>query len=57
MKRNMEFDCVEMKRKAQERIQAETEGMDQEQLLKYWEKKHLHLIEIGLVKKSKVVQA
>lgn len=30
------FDCVEMKRRAQEEILRETEGMTREQELEYW---------------------
>lgn len=30
------FDCVEMKRRAQEQILRETEGMTREQELEYW---------------------
>ncbi len=33
-----DFDCVEMKRKGQDRIREETRGMTREQLLEYWAK-------------------
>lgn len=33
------FDCVEMKRTAQERILRETQGMTREQELAYWREK------------------
>lgn len=33
------FDCVEMKRRIQERIYAETRGMDQEELLGYFRRR------------------
>ncbi|PIZ42883.1 MAG: hypothetical protein COY42_16745 [Armatimonadetes bacterium CG_4_10_14_0_8_um_filter_66_14] len=30
------FDCVEMKRRSQEKIHAETQGMTQEELIEYF---------------------
>lgn len=32
------FDCVDMKRRAQEQVLRETEGMTPEQELEYWRK-------------------
>ncbi len=31
-----EFDCVEMKRRGQDRIREETRGMSREEILAYW---------------------
>ncbi len=39
MKKNKAFDCVEMKDKAQEIIQARTAGMTPEEELAYWAKR------------------
>ena len=35
MKKNKEFDCVEMKRRIQEKIYEETKGMSHEEFLEY----------------------
>ncbi len=34
---NKKFDCVEIKRRGAEKVQKETEGMNREQELKYWQ--------------------
>lgn len=34
-----EFDCVEMKRKAQEIISKRLEGLSEEEKLKYWQER------------------
>ncbi len=39
------FDCVDMKRQGQERIQQETRGMTPQQLLDYWTKANNELLE------------
>lgn len=39
------FDCVEMKRQAQEAIRKETAGMTREQLLAYWADQHRKMLE------------
>jgi len=39
------FDCVEMKRQGQARIQQETRGMTPQQLLDYWTKANNELLE------------
>lgn len=39
------FDCVDMKRRGQEEIRRETEGMTREQLLAYWAGQHRKMLE------------
>lgn len=38
------FDCLEMKRQAQERINAELAGMSREEELEYWRAKHAEFV-------------
>lgn len=40
-----DFDCVDMKRKAQDRIREETRGMNREQLLEYWKRQEQAMLE------------
>ena len=39
MKKNKEFDCVEMKRRIQEKIYEETKEMTNEELIEYFHKR------------------
>lgn len=53
--REERFDCVEMKRKAQEQIQTEIQGMSVEEELAYWKKYEDRLRErIEAAKRAKV---
>jgi hypothetical protein len=44
--RKKTFDCVEMKRQAQEIIRARLAGMTREQQLEYWRKRDAELAEV-----------
>lgn len=39
MKKNKTFDCIEMKRRIQEKIYEETKNMDHEQLVAYFQRR------------------
>jgi hypothetical protein len=41
-----QFDCVEMKRRAQEVIRARLAGMTREQQLAYWQARDAELVEL-----------
>jgi hypothetical protein len=43
---NKQFDCVEMKRRAQEVIRARLAGLTREQQLPYWRQRDVELAEL-----------
>lgn len=46
------FDCVEMKRKASERIYKETKGMDLAMRKAYWQEKHQAYLQVQARRKA-----
>ena len=46
MATNKAFDCVEMKRRGAQRVQAKLEGMSREQQLEYWRQRTEELLDL-----------
>lgn len=55
MKAKKSFDCVEMKRRAQEKIYKETKGMSVDEQLAYW-KKHEQAFQREFAKKTRAAR-
>ncbi len=53
MKKTKDFDCVEMKRKAAERIYEETKDMSLDERIEYWRTKEREFLQAQATRKAR----